>query len=740
MGLRNRLNRLQSQSKRFFRRESLLWQIIWLLLFTAVLTAVFTISLTPEQVSLAAGQVAPRDVYATRQVIDRWETDRLRKEEADEIKDVYEQDPAVAEAVDRELDGLFREVRRVRASEDMDAQAKLAALREVKCFSELQDEALTPLLEVEAEALAEAEARLSDMLSQVMEAGIKRDALVGFQQQAVAAVRTLRVDEQLLPALEAVAQDLVRPNMVVNRKETLRRKSEAAARIEPVVIVPGELVLQKGEKATERHIGLLSELGLLKTGANWRVLAGSLLFALVVTATIGFYVQEIDMQRLKRHSILAMIFLVTAAVVLLGSVLKLVSFFLLPVAAGAMLLTVLVNLNLGLLMSLILGLAVLPLTGFDVPAMFTLLVGAVAGVFSVQRVGQRSDLVRTAAVVAAGSLIARLAIDLCQHGSGMSASAPWHDYLWALLGGGLSAVLMIGTLPFFENYFGVITAVKLLELANPNQPLMRRLLLEAPGTYHHSAIVANLAEAAVEAVGGNSLLARVCAYYHDVGKLKRPYFFIENQLSGDNPHDKISPTLSVLILTSHVRDGVELAREARLPQPVIDCIREHHGTTLVSYFYSRASETGKDEQILEEDFRYDGPQPRARETAIVMLADSAEAAVRSLQRPTPSRIEQVVRRVIRERLDDKQFDNCDLTFQDLTTIGDTLARMLTGVFHPRVEYPDAMLREAQKREGRQGGAAADSRGRNGNGDGRGGAGTAADRQESDRRAAAEEGE
>jgi putative nucleotidyltransferase with HDIG domain len=256
--------------------------------------------------------------------------------------------------------------------------------------------------------------------------------------------------------------------------------------------------------------------------------------------------------------------------------------------------------------------------------------------------------------------------------------------------------LSMGLLPFFEGMFGIMTPVKLIELSNPNQPLLKRLLTDAPGTYHHSVIVGNLAEAAAEAVGGNSLLARVGAYYHDVGKIKRPYFFIENQMGQENPHDKTSPTLSSLIITSHVRDGVELAREYGLPERIIQFVREHHGTTLVGYFYTRATEGQTSETVLEEDFRYEGPRPASKETAIVMLADSIEAAVRSLTKPTPARIEAMVKKIMGDRLNDHQLDRCDLTLRDLDTVAGIFASVLSGLFHPRVEYPEDQTEEPAK--------------------------------------------
>lgn len=273
----------------------------------------------------------------------------------------------------------------------------------------------------------------------------------------------------------------------------------------------------------------------------------------------------------------------------------------------------------------------------------------------------------------------------------MDEVSVWREMLIVLANGPLSAVLAVGSLPIFETVFGILTPIRLLELSNPEHPLLHRLLLEAPGTYHHSIMVGNLAEAAAMAIGADSLLARVGAYYHDIGKIRRPYLFTENQVFDmENPHDRMSPSLSSTAIISHVKDGVELAREHKVPEQIIDFIKEHHGTGLASYFYIKAAEeaAAKDEKPPEEwAFRYEGPRPGSKETAIVMLADSIEAATRSLSRPTPARIESVVRKIIQERLFDHQLDKSDLTLRELDTIAETFVQVLSGLFHTRIQYP-----------------------------------------------------
>ena len=233
----------------------------------------------------------------------------------------------------------------------------------------------------------------------------------------------------------------------------------------------------------------------------------------------------------------------------------------------------------------------------------------------------------------------------------------------------------------------MITPLKLLELADPNHPLLKRLLMEAPGTYHHSLMVGNLAEVAARQIGGNALLARVGAYFHDVGKLKRPNFFKENQMS-ENPHDRITPNLSTLVITSHTKDGEQLALKYKLPRAIRDIIVQHHGTTLVAYFYHKAKQGEKGIEVKESNFRYEGPRPQSKEAAVVLLADSVEAAVRSLPDKTKGKIEGLIRKIIKDKLDDGQLDNCDLTLNDMNEIANAFMTVLSGFFHERTEYPE----------------------------------------------------
>ena len=355
--------------------------------------------------------------------------------------------------------------------------------------------------------------------------------------------------------------------------------------------------------------------------------------------------------------------------------------YLLPVAMGTMLITILLDVRLGVLINMVLAIFVGLYTDSSAFAVVGL-VGGLVGCLGVSTLGQRSDISRAAFSISVVNACTIIALGMMQD---QSPDVICFGVVYGVFNGLISSVFTMGLLPYLENLFGITTSIRLLELANPNQPLLKKLLTEAPGTYHHCIMVGNLGEAAAEAIGANGLVVRLGAYYHDIGKLKRPYFFAENQFSGSNPHDNITPQLSTLIITSHVKDGIEMAREAKLPPILIQMISQHHGDSLVSYFYYKAKEADPD--VKERDYRYEQSKPQTKEAAILMMADTVEAAVRSKKNATPGQIEGFIRTLIKGKLNDSQFDECELTFRDLDQIATAFTRVINGIYHKRIEYP-----------------------------------------------------
>jgi cyclic-di-AMP phosphodiesterase PgpH len=369
----------------------------------------------------------------------------------------------------------------------------------------------------------------------------------------------------------------------------------------------------------------------------------------------------------------------------------------LPVTVGGILVAIFFDFQVGILFSLMTSLLIGILLR-DNPAMAVLaLVGNLVAAFRVQQYRQRSSILLTGLFIGLANILTLAAFGL------MSANLfTWprvYEALCGLLGGLLAAVVVSAVLPLLESIFKRTTDIKLLELASLNHPLLRQLIMHAPGTYHHSMLVGTLAEAAAEAVGANALLARVGSYYHDIGKVLTPEYFVENQAGRGNKHDRLSPSMSALIIMAHVKDGIKLAKEYKLPQRIIDMIPQHHGTNLITYFYNKAKELEDPtvQQVHEGDYRYPGPKPQTREAAIVMLADKVEAASRVLAEPTPQRISGLVQRIVSNIFMDGQLDECDLTLRDLQKINHAFARTLIAIYHHRVEYPAIESEEVKRR-------------------------------------------
>mgnify|MGYP001212045246 FL=1 len=367
-------------------------------------------------------------------------------------------------------------------------------------------------------------------------------------------------------------------------------------------------------------------------------------------------------------------------------------FFAIPFALGAMTTAILINRNVALIISALTSF----LIGFifDEKIVFPLFsfLGSIAASYQIVRIRQRSVFLKIGLFLGMINMVAIFCLNLI---TGNILNDLLLKLIMGFVGGITTGILVAGITPLFESVFGFITDIKLLELANLNQPLFQRMIIEAPGTYHHSIIVSSLAESAAEAIGANSLLVKVSSFYHDIGKMKKPLYFIENQQNSDNRHDKLSPKMSGLIIISHVKDGCELAEEAKLGRPIINIIRQHHGTSMVSYFYDKAKKD-KDESIRslsESDFRYPGPKPQTKEAGLIMLADVIEASSRTLSNPTPARIKSLVRERIEGIYMDGQLDECELTLSNLNTIAETFTKILTGIFHHRVDYPEHAQKE-----------------------------------------------
>ncbi len=442
---------------------------------------------------------------------------------------------------------------------------------------------------------------------------------------------------------------------------------------------------------------------LLEVGNSWPMALSLAIFVLVVLGLFTFYLKH-DFPKLiaddEAMMLLGTIIILFAAMI--GALKRWpVSFYLTPLPAASILAALLLHPRLSLVVTMVLSIinAMVHQFAFDcfMLSFFAGCTGAAAAVY----VRSHKDFIRTAVLIAISQFLATSILALFHQNA--PSDFGWQS-LWALCNGFASAMLALGLLPFLESFFLRLSPMRLLELADFNQPMLKRLMVEAPGTYHHSLMMATIAEAAAAAIGGNPLLARVGAYYHDIGKLVKPEYFIENQgsLGSNNPHGNLAPALSSLVVISHVKEGVALARAAKLPQEIINFIPMHHGTSRIEYFYHQAREDAQEElikhdldadpheaEVGEQNFRYPGPRPYTKETAILMLADSVEAAARTLEEPNHMRLKELVHKLMQSKIDDGQLSDAPLTLADLSKIEEAFTKTLTSIYHARIEYPES---------------------------------------------------
>jgi len=461
---------------------------------------------------------------------------------------------------------------------------------------------------------------------------------------------------------------------------------------------PGDIVLRKGATLSDSYLQQLRKNGLLQSGTYTLVVPLALIILLGVVF-LGVYIRAFarlvydSSQKLTLLAFLLVAPVWAATAFSVGEQQYLVA--LIAVPAACMVIA-------GLLGGLIaVPAAVLTALAASFPAdhqfaIFILTLGsALAGMIMVTFIWPARNTVLAALSLIMINLLLLTVVPSIIPSSGYSILFLWSDMgaraLWATAGGLGAIFFAVGAIYMLARPFGIVTHYRLMELSNPNEPLLRRMMLEAPGSYHSSVMVANMAEAAADAIGADALLTRVAALYHDIGKLKRPTFFVENQapLGIENVHEKLTPKMSYLILTNHVRDGLEQARENQLPEEVINIIGQHHGTTLAAYFYHRAVTEANGEAVSEYDFRYPGPKPATREAALVMLSDSVQASVKSIPQPNAQRIADMVSEIIQNRLEDGQLDDCPITRRDLRIVSEVFLRILTGLYsYTRIEYPD----------------------------------------------------
>ena len=693
------------------KRRSLWLNLFVLAVCYGLLTIGMILATSPEQYALSVGDIAPQTITATKDVVDEITTEQRRERAEEAVQPSYREDEAAYDRVVALFDRIVTEFEDVRAYGEglrtgvitsksgtsfaytgTFAPDDLEHARRFLSLMNLTDWQLTILMKQSASDLISVQKNTVNSIQKQMESTIREGQL----ETAITSIQRdlqqyISSDLCLNVAIPAV-RSCLEPNMIVDQEATEQNRRDARLDVEPTIYKSGQNIVVAGERVTSAQLSMLGNLGLLE-GNRFDVMtmAGVSLLGFLAVIALLFHILQFDTAStagLKNALMLAVIFMLT---LLLSTVVAQISPYLAPVSMVALLVACLISPSLALTSNLLALILVGVLTNsssttFTYQMLGMLVAGALSGplgIYMVRRKQQRATILVAGILMALMNLVAVIAIGLL---TSNEMDVILHNAIWSAGGYVMAAILCMGVQPLLEGMFNLVTPYKLLDLANPNQPLLRRLLVETPGTYHHSILVANLAEAAAEAIGADSLLTRVGAYYHDIGKLKRPLYFKENQIV-DNPHDRTDPRVSATIIAEHVTDGIGLARQNRLPEIIVDFIAEHHGDTTISYFLHKMHSMDGGESAQTEDFQYPGPRPKTAETAIVMLADTAEAAVRAGGDQMPEAIEDRIRSLIKEKIDSGQLNDSPLQFADVQKIIHAFAQVLTGIYHKRIEYP-----------------------------------------------------
>ena len=687
-------------------------QVLFAAVTYLILLAICMLAISPEQYDLSVGDVAPKTITASKDIVDEITTARRRQAAADAVSPVYYKDDTVSDTVLSDMDAIFSEMRSVRElGEQIRASwgeeggsftdsdyTQASGLLTKLTLSNYQLRTLMNTSESDFESLCQslASATRTALVSTITEGQIN-DAINNIQQIVAYNTRTDLWYNVAIPTL----RKCLKANMLIDQAATEENRQKASDAVEPTVYKQDQNIVVKGDRVTAEQIAVLDSLGLLEgNSVDYPLYIGTAATLALILAATWLYVWLFAPQMFTM-GISALVLLISGVLTVLLSLVMgaYLNVNAMPVVLGAMLAANLlgtrpayaVNMALSLLVTFLTAKGTGLVTAQTLSVLMMSTIGGIVAIYMLRRNTARVMVVVSGLVVGVVDFLILLCVRAL---TSNDMSSIWNDAAYAIGGAVVSAVLCVGLQPILETAFNLVTPSKLIELSNPNQPLLRRLMIETPGTYHHSMVVANLAEAAAEAVGANALLARVGAYYHDIGKLIRPMYFKENQM-GENPHDKTDPRVSTAILTEHTRDGVELARKHHLPEPIIDMIRQHHGDTPVMYFYAKAVKMFGEENVDIRDFRYDGPKPQTSEAAILMLSDTVEAAVRALPDPTQEKISALIRKLVRGKMEDGQLDECTLTFRDIGKICSAFETVLQGVFHERIEYPSVDLSRAQ---------------------------------------------
>lgn len=676
-----------------------------------ILYALMVGNVVPNVVDVSIGSVAEEDIRSPISMVDEQATEEAREQAATDVTPVYTQDNSITNNQINQLNRLFSHMRETITNTNLTNDEKVDELAQILSPFALGEDEYTVIINTSLEDIDMMTALTRDTVSRIMYQGVRNEG--GGLREARNEVAESLVFSTLNTDLRGISREIARgmiiPNHIFDQERMELLREEAKDQVDVIEILEGEILVRQGEIIDAEIFATLRGVGLLSESNNWYPFIGLGLFILLLLSLLGIYISSSELPIRKNNTQFLMYILIFLLNVL---VLKVISIgqgleytgvaLMAPVAFGTMIIAMLLHQRLAVFSSFLFGLIAAVILNaetssyFDFQYAFVTMFGGLAGAFFLGNATRKRKILLAGFVVSGVTMLAA-AITLMLGNVNLNLFELSLYMFFAFLSGIVACIFTVGLMPFFEASFGILSSMKLIELSNPNQKLLRKILVDAPGTYHHSVMVANLAEAATEAIGGNGLLARVASYYHDVGKTKRPHFFVENQMNIDNPHNKIAPQLSATIIIAHVKDSKKMLQDEGLPKAIVDIAEQHHGTSLIKYFYHQAQKES-DKEINKSDFCYPGPKPQFKESAVVKIADSVEAAVRTLSKPSPERIEHLVRGLIQDNLEHGQFNECDLTLKDLDIIAKSICESLKGTFHSRIEYPTVEELKKDKRQ------------------------------------------
>ncbi|AGX05563.1 MULTISPECIES: HD family phosphohydrolase [Bacillus] len=706
------------------------FRVVLFLLLGIVLYAAMFSNVKPEKLDISLFSVAEQTIRSPITIEDKANTEKEKKAAADQVTDVYIVKKEINQNRVDLITSIFDSAAEV--NEEISEEAaqsgneqgdgeqetayvppssseKLKMLKEKltdNVTKEVSDAVLSPLLQASKDELTIARDLTVTAINNVMGSKIPADEVENSKKRVEEELKYTSLSTNLRSSAIELGRYAVIQNEFYDPAATEELRQQAVENVEPVKILQGQIIAEERQLINREIYRQLELTGLLDNQKSIQPFLGLGLIVAIILAALYYYFYELNVQKeLKQNYLLlfSLIFILSLLLMKCVSLLQLLQYpeigFIFPAAMAAMLIRILINERLAILITIVLAICGSVMFNEGTAGTLNINMGiyiicsGFAGILFLNKQNNRSKILQAGLFAAGVNLVVIIALMLLRNTHFEAVEYSFH-LVTALISGVASSVLAIGLLPFFEGSFGILSAMRLIELSNPNHPLLRKILTEAPGTYHHSVMVANLAESACEAIGANGLLARVGCYYHDIGKTKRPHFFIENQMNIENPHDRLPPQTSKNIIIAHAVDGAEMLRKHKMPKEIVDIAEQHHGTSLLKYFYHKAKQNGMD--INEEDYRYPGPKAQSKEIAVIGIADSVEAAVRSMSNPTPEQIEGLVRNIISDRLQDEQLNECDLTLKELEIVAHTFCETLKGIFHSRIEYPESTKQKVKQ--------------------------------------------